>query len=231
MSCAPDLPATVGAVELRSSSFAVSRQVLLDHSNSSRMKAARSVSIRCFATGISRYADAAAKAAPDEFLFAVSRQVLLDPTRTPPETRRWRFYSLFRDRYFSTRSVLPRQLASGWSFYSLFRDRYFSTQYGHCRVTIVVNVSIRCFATGTSRLSRSRQSRRPPPRFLFAVSRQVLLDKHTAGEWQSLGRFLFAVSRQVLLDPSSPPITPDPSCFYSLFRDRYFSTRRQNRET
>ena len=203
MSCAPDLPATVGAVELRSSSFAVSRQVLLDHSNSSRMKAARSVSIRCFATGISRYADAAAKAAPDEFLFAVSRQVLLDPTRTPPETRRWRFYSLFRDRYFSTRSVLPRQLASGWSFYSLFRDRYFSTQYGHCRVTIVVNVSIRCFATGTSRLSRSRQSRRPPPRFLFAVSRQVLLDTST----------------------TSTAGASTVSRFYSLFRDRYFSTR------
>lgn len=55
----------------------------------------------------------------------------------------------------------------------MFRDRYFSTgsdQRSRCRRS----VSIRCFATGTSRLVEFAVEN--PNRFLFAVSRQVLLN-------------------------------------------------------
>ena len=59
------------------------------------------------------------------------------------------FYSLFRDRYFSTniRLVSGSRLVG---FYSLFRDRYFSTRHRR-RSRPTRHVSIRCFATGTSR--------------------------------------------------------------------------------
>ena len=84
-------------------------------------------------------------------------------------------------------------------FYSLFRDRYFSTTVtpGNGNTEVV---SIRCFATGTSRQPHGATGARDMGSFLFAVSRQVLLDTTPAGRMALMLVFLFAVSRQVLLD-------------------------------
>ena len=84
------------------------------------------------------------------FLFAVSRQVLLNVHSTGLQSTRMRFYSLFRDRCFSTEPPVAT---------SLSREL----------------VSIRCFATGASQLLN--YERTDVITFLFAVSRQVLLNK------------------------------------------------------
>ena len=151
-------------------------------------------------------------------------------------------------------------------FYSLFRDRCFST-HRRSRILPPTRVSIRCFATGASQRPPPALMGRPSwvsircfatgasqpvgsctqrgrcfyslfrdrcfstPRragmlcaaFLFAVSRQVLLNLWRSSSLLAVAAFLFAVSRQVLLNSALAGLTLSPG-FYSLFRDRCFST-------
>ena len=257
---------------------------------------AGSVSIRCFATGTSRHIDdAAAQAAPvsircfatgtsrldgsprqehHAFLFAVSRQVLLDPLRPKPKPPRKRFYSLFRDRYFST-VVRPISVPQFGFLFAVSRQVLLDNLISYSDSTMD-EVSIRCFATGTSRHYGCPQTWGIIP-FLFAVSRQVLLDRNqvcvarrpqvsircfatgtsrhgNSRQRRGSGRvsircfatgtsrpqkclsarlpmeFLFAVSRQVLLDSITTLYASTRMGFYSLFRDRYFSTGTNHRD-
>ena len=88
-------------------------------------------------------------------------------------------------------------------FYSLFRDRCFSTSNIGPN-TPSWRVSIRCFATGASQLVQSFGEGMDEA-FLFAVSRQVLLNGALLVAILGLRprRFLFAVSRQVLLNTTA----------------------------
>ena len=111
-----------------------------------------------------------------------------------------RFYSLFRDRCFSTRATpIVRAGSRLIGFYSLFRDRCFSTRGRDCDYSTEA-VSIRCFATGASQRTQYRAAI-DAYAFLFAVSRQVLLNRTASGN-----------------------VAESRISFYSLFRDRCFST-------
>ena len=277
-------------VALESFLFAVSRQVLLNLADEQAGAEGANVSIRCFATGASQLAaDWVGILCPVPFLFAVSRQVLLNcrgmaapiaggvsircfatgasqlSCRRPTGHRK-SFYSLFRDRCFSTAGVTPEQIDS--CFYSLFRDRCFSTcrpcqhRGGH--------VSIRCFATGASQLrpptpltptprrfyslfrdrcfsTVHRNARNSGPGFYSLFRDRCFSTQATGNGTRVIETFLFAVSRQVLLNLNERTMTVRPmvsircfatgasqrvllkapasgESFYSLFRDRCFST-------